>query len=139
MLSDNQFKMTLFAGSFSSTISFQMPLAHAQQVQIAVDTYLKRESPTLEELTIVLVKWVTALRARNILANTNDASSKYAKDGRSALYLHEAAEKSPTTADRKIGRPPQDVAKLKIDMRPGSNITELIRSGFRRFQGIRSK
>ncbi len=75
---------------------------------------------------------------RSALTATTGAS-KYAQQGRSAMYLHEAYLGSQENVqDSRAGRPRQDAHKLKIDVRPGSHIPTLVSAGFARFNEIRA-
>lgn len=140
-LPNGKFRVTLSEGKISSTISFNASEDDIACIQQELAGYIRDESPTLEACTIFLMAHLSQANVRRVLTGTleGETTSKYESQGRSAMYLHEAYEGGREDArDSKGGRPRQDAHKLKIDVRPGSDIPTLVHAGFTRFDEIRA-
>ncbi|MCX6733220.1 MAG: hypothetical protein NTX63_00210, partial [Candidatus Peregrinibacteria bacterium] len=123
----------------SSTISFNASADDLLYIKHELAEYILEESPSLEACTIFLMAHISKLDIKRALADTTEAS-QYARQGRSAMYIHEAYQGSQEDArDSKGGRPRQDAHKLKVDVRPGSDIPTLVRTAFVRFFETRAE
>lgn len=140
-LPNGKFRATLRKGNISSTISFNASAEDLVYIQHELTEYMRDEFPSLEACTIFLMLHLSHEDIQRTLTGTSEVSetSKYAKQGRSAMYIHEAYEGSQEgRQNQKTGRPRQDAHKLKVDVRPGSDIPTLIHAGFTRFDEIRA-
>jgi len=141
VLPNGKFRATLREGKVSVTIPFSATAEDLAYIQHELAEYIRDESPNLEACTIFLMAHLSQANVRRVLTGTleGETASKYERQGRSAMYLHEAYEGSQDgTRDSKGGRPRQDAYKLKVDVRPGSHIPTLIHAGFTRFDEIRA-
>lgn len=141
VLPNGKFRATLREGKISSTISFNATAEDLDYIQHELAEYIRDESPNLEACTIFLMAHLSQANVRRVLTGTleGETASKYERQGRSAMYLHEAYEGSQEDArDSRGGRPRQDAHKLKVDVRPGSDIPTLVHAGFTRFDEIRA-
>lgn len=136
--SSGKYRATLRDGKISSTISFNASEEDLVRIQQELAEYIRDESPNLEACTIFLMTHVSKLDIKKALSEIPEAT-KYAQQGRSAMYIHEAYQGGTGEAQgSKAGRPRQDAHKLKIDIRPRSDIPSLIQAGFTRFNEIRT-
>ena len=135
--SSGKYRATLREGKISSTISFNASEEDLVHIQHELAEYIRDESPNLEACTIFLMAHISNLDIRKALTGTTE-TSRYAQQGRSAMYIHEAYEGEKEGYEPRAGRPRQDAHKLKVDVRPGSDIPTLVHAGFTRFDEIRT-
>lgn len=132
-LPNGKYRAILREGKISSTIPFSATEDDIACIQQELAEYIRDESPSLEACTIFLMAHIFNLDIRKALTDTPEAS-KYARQGRSAMYIHEAYEGGKEEVQEpRAGRPRQDAHKIKVDIRPGSHIANLIHAGFTRF------